>query len=388
MEKITYSTIVPLIGGMSFGAKKALDSKPSYILSYPPFAGNDKFFTDYWNDIPYHVLNHETNTLPDGVNLPHVDFVTTLCPCAGLSQLNNGKKRGANAPQNEWMYKSAEFVLENIKPRVLVGENAPGLFGPVGEPVLENLKTIAEKHNYSFSIIKTSTMLHGIPQNRIRTFYFFWDSSTAPILNWYNRDMITIEEYLSSVVNTPEELEEKTNELQTNALYLWFKSQHADWRSWMKTQGGSFMSVMINSKPAEYIEWVKANYPEHAKTAEHAIMKRSNGQGFWDSSPFLPVNCTGAFTGARMNAVHPIEDRVLTRRELMHFMGLPADMDLVGAEHMGKVFQNVPSNTSSDIIREVAKFIKGELEMSDVRFLKQDNISQKLEIKNKSVSLF
>lgn len=159
----------------------------------------------------------------------------------------------------------------------------------------------------------------------------------------------------------------------------------------MREKKGSMMDVMINSGKANmYIDWVNKNYPEHAKKAEHALMKRTNGMGFWDSSPFLPTHHTGAFTGARMNAIHPTEDRVLTRRELMHFMGLPHDMKVPSPDHMGRVFQNVPSATSADWTREVVKFIKGELPKSEYAFLKQDNISQQIitPSKMKALSLF
>lgn len=272
----------------------------------------------------------------------------------------------------------------------MIGENAPGLFGPVGAPVLENLRKIAEKYDYSFSIVKTSTYLHGIPQKRPRTFYFFWDSKTAPILDWLSTETPSYEDYLKRYIEKDKtELLRKTTELQTNPLYLWFTSSQPDWRSWMKKQGGSFMSALISSEQAEkYIGWVKINHPEHAKFAERAYEKRKNGQGFWDSSPFLPTDMTGAFTGARMNAVHPTEDRVLTRGELMYMMGLPSDMTVPSEGDMGKVFQNVPSVTSAAYIGEVIKFIKGQLKMSDSQFVKQDNISQRLETKNRVVELF
>ena len=179
MENITYASIVPLIGGMMFGAEKATGKKPEFILSYPVFSGNDGMLTDYWKDVPYYVLDSETNCLKNESDIPYVDFIATLCPCAGLSQLNNGKKRGANAPQNEWMYKSAEYILENRHPLVFWGENAPGLFGPIGVPVVEKLRAIGDKNGYSMSLVRTTTMLHGIPQHRPRSFYFFWKSATC-----------------------------------------------------------------------------------------------------------------------------------------------------------------------------------------------------------------
>lgn len=394
MENFTYSTIVPLIGGMNFGAQKITGKNPEYILSYPAFAGNDGIYTNYYPDIPYYVIDEE-NKLPglgklSGIHLPKVDFVTTLCPCAGLSQLNNGKSRGANAPQNDWMYKSAEFVLENIKPRAMIGENAPGLFGPIGAPVLTNLREIGKKHGYSLSIVKTSSIFHGIPQKRPRTFYFFWDTENVPILSHIKKETPSYEEFLSKFEEKDlEEKLEKTLELQNNPLYIWFKMHHPDWRKWMKTQFGSFMAVMIGSgKGEEYLKWCKEKYPNDHKFAERAYMKRLQGKGFWDSSPFLPSDFAGAFTGARMNAVHPVEDRVLTRRELMNLMGLPTDMVAPLGGDMGRVFQNVPSLTAADWIGEVIKFLKGDLEMSDVSFLKQDNFKGTIQKEKNASKLF
>lgn len=390
-NKITYSGIVPLVGGMMFGMKKVIGSDPEYILSYKEFAGNDRMFLDYMYKVPFYEIDSKTNICEQ--ELSTVDIVATLCPCAGLSQLNNGKKRGADAPQNDWMYKTAEYVLEKLSPKVFWGENAPGLYGSIGEPVVEKLRKIGEKNQYSMTLLRTTTMLHGIPQHRVRTFYFFWKSEHAPLLNWYNVESPTLEEYLARVDKHVlyEDKVEKSLELQTDPLYMWLKKEFGDWRSFMREKKGSMMDVMINSgKAKEYIDWVKIHHPDHSKKAEHALYKRNNGMGFWDSSPFLPTGHTGAFTGARMNAIHPVEDRVLTRRELMHFMGLPNDMKIPHPDNMGRVFQNVPSDTAADWTREVVKFVEGKLEKTDYSFVKQDNISQRIEVPSgcKSISLF
>lgn len=393
MEDIKYAGIVPLVGGMMFGAEKALNRKPEFILSYPEFNGNDSMLTEYWKDVPYHLIDSATNELSNNYKLPKVDFVSTLCPCAGLSQLNNGKNRGASGTQNDWMYKTSEFVLEKMNPYVLWGENAPGLYSNIGIPVVEKLQTIGKKYGYSMSLLKTTTMLHGIPQNRIRSFYFFWKSEFSPILSWIKKPMTPINDYLSFIKQSgahDDEIEDKTSELQNDPLYIWMKQEYGDWRAFMKREKGSMIDCIISSNKAQdYIEWAKVNFPDHVKKVAHAYSKRSQGMGFWDSSPFLPGEHTGAFTGARMNAIHPTEDRIFTRRELMHFMGLPNDMKIPKPENMGRIFQNVPSSTSADWTSEVVKFIKGELVKSDVSFLKQDNISERIEtFKNKAVSLF
>lgn len=73
MEEIKYSVIVPLVGGMAFGAEKATGKKPEYMLSYPAFEGNDSMLTEYWKDVPYHVIDPETNSVD--FSIPRFLFV-------------------------------------------------------------------------------------------------------------------------------------------------------------------------------------------------------------------------------------------------------------------------------------------------------------------------
>ena len=77
-------------------------------------------FYRYWPEVPYFDIDQGIDLQNE--RFQNIDFVASVCPCAGLSMLNTskGKKgRSADAAQNMWMYKSSEFVLANIKPKVL-----------------------------------------------------------------------------------------------------------------------------------------------------------------------------------------------------------------------------------------------------------------------------
>ena len=73
-----------------------------------------------------------------------IDYINSVCPCAGLSMLNRSKGagvgRGSDAEANKWMFKSAEYVLGKIKPKVVWGENAPLLFTKTGQGVVDGLR--------------------------------------------------------------------------------------------------------------------------------------------------------------------------------------------------------------------------------------------------------
>ena len=110
---------------------------------------------------------------------------------------------------------------------------------------------------------------------------------------------------------------------------------------------------------------------------EHQQYKTSQGLGYWDASPHFFNESFSALIGRNMfNGVHPIEDRYLNIREMLHLMGLPLDF---GIEHSGQVnhiAQNVPVRTAQDMADEVKKFCRGEAKMTNYTFMKQDNTNQ------------
>ena len=75
-----------------------------------------------------------------------IDYINSVCPCAGLSMLNTSKGagvgRGSDAEANKWMFKSAKYVLSRIKPKVMWGENAQMLFTKKGEGVVNGLRLV------------------------------------------------------------------------------------------------------------------------------------------------------------------------------------------------------------------------------------------------------
>ena len=115
------------------------------------------------------------------------------------TSVNGPSGRGADAQQNTWMLKSAKFVLAKIRPKVYWGENAPGLFSTMGDSLVTRMKALATRYGYTFSMVKTNTNLHGLPQLRRRTFYFFWRSTTVPFLNYVRKKSPHLQVYLQSI---------------------------------------------------------------------------------------------------------------------------------------------------------------------------------------------
>ena len=192
-----YASIVPLIGGETIAMQNVTGKRPEYILSYDVFGNNDSHLLNYYNnEVPYHVLDKENSFKPE-----HVDVVNTVCPCAGLSMLS--RQAASDAAANDWMKQTSNFVLEHINPTVFWGENAPALASKMGEPVVADLRKTAKRFGYTFSIYKTKSMLHGVPQVRNRTFYFFWKGDKVPMFDYYNTQYQNINELIRSVERDP-----------------------------------------------------------------------------------------------------------------------------------------------------------------------------------------
>ncbi len=398
-KEIKWGTIIPLIGGSAIGCSRSAEKKPDFHLSYEAFAANESHIEKYWEDIPMYRLDAPDVEIPSET-FNEVDYVNSVCPCAGLSLLNSASgssaSRGADAVQNKWMYDSSNYILEHVKPKVLWGENAPGLFTKMGEGVVQRLREIAEQHGYSFSLIKTNTELHGIPQRRIRTFYFFWNTPTVPMLSWKFRERQNLLDYLNEI---PEDatlqdmfmVEGKVTEHYRPYQYVLEKEglTHAEFSK--KIQKGTISQYLErNDLMDDCIEWLEEHYPEEGfsnkkstKTfidmINHQKAKLADGKGYWDASPHFFHDSFAALIGRNMfNGVHPVEDRYLNIREMIHLMGMPHDFEIESSRQVNQIAQNVPVRTAQDMADEVRKFCEGNAVMTNYKFMKQDNMTQKI----------
>jgi len=398
--------MIPLIGGSALGCSKATGNMPLFHLSYSPFAANESHLARHWPNIPMYRLDKTSFPLKEVLAGGDIDFINSVCPCAGLSMLNTNTKgpsgRGSDAVQNQWMIKSAQFVLENIKPKVLWGENAPGLFLSLGEAMVPKLRSLGMQYGYSFSMVKTNTQLHGLPQMRMRTFYFFWRSPVVPLLHYIRKEAPPLIEYLrdipaSATFQDKFVAEGKISERFKPYLYVLLRENlsHKEFAKKMAERHGT---ITISKYLDKYnlvddcINWLKTYFPKdkwsvnsngksrtHIQYLEHQKEKLSRGLGYWDDSPkFMGDHFTAVITKNVVYAVHPEEDRFLNIRELMHLMGLPHDFQIDNPKNWNHVCQNVPLNTASDWAAEVLKFCRGQLEMTSFSFLKQDNCSQRI----------
>jgi site-specific DNA-cytosine methylase len=392
---IKWATMVPLIGGSAFGCYNATGTKPQYNMSYTPFAANEKFYYRYWDDIPIFLIDEGND--PNEEHPEYLDFVNSVCPCAGLSQLSTAKSgSNARANQNKWMFESAEYVLDHIQPKVYWGENAPALFTNSGRDVREQLIEIAKKHDYSFSLYKTSTSLHGAPQFRNRTFYFFWDSETAPIMNWYQKPLKPLAEFLNSFPKGLQGENEPTctKDLQDDGVRAFVlakeKRIHSEFikqeLNQPKVKNSYFRWIELRNMFDEAIQWVGGNpqFGTSHRSYRQLVKAKSKldaGKNYMAPGPYFFGNVANAMVGRTIGQTqHPVEERYLNIREIMHLMGMPTDFEFSAHEPgaaLNMLAQNVPVWTAQDMAAEVVKYCRGNLQTSQKKVLFQNNFKQK-----------
>jgi site-specific DNA-cytosine methylase len=391
-----HASIVPLIGGETIASERVFGQLPDYIMSYSPFYANDKHLLHYYDlEVPYYVL--DKGAIPD----QKVDVVSSVCPCAGLSMLSQGY--GDHNENNKWMIQTTEYVLGELKPEVLWGENAPGLAGKIGKNIREQLYKIGRDNGYSMTIYRTKSMLHGVPQVRERSFYFFWRGDKTPILNYYNRPYMSIEDMILSVkdINSLQTPINKKTPSKDDPYYRFVLEEihggitHAEFAKQVPPTSarGNDVSGYIEKMGYNYLqvaEWMeKMGYEREVQRCKYRYDKLNSGQSIMRRGTIIPKDYIGAFVGHYPTMLtHPVEDRYLTYREALAIMGMPLDFILLDPEKStNHICQNVPVPTAVDMATEVREYLAGNREMIDSTLTFQYNGTQKLEIVKDSASL-
>lgn len=375
-----HASIVPLIGGETLGQMAAFGTKPDYLLSYSAFSNNDSHLVNYLKDVPYILLDQ-------GGKHPHyVDVVNAVCPCAGLSSLSPAAN--SDAAVNDWMTTTAKYVLEEMKPKVFWGENAPRFAGEMGKPIVHKLLKIAKDNGYTMTIYRTKSLLHGLPQVRERSFYFFWQGDKVPVFNYFDKERVRIEDLLSKVSKTAtqNEVTNKKTPSKDDPYYRYVLEvmeggiTHAEFQSritkstdamhWIETHGHNYRMAK------SFFE--KEGYDKLASKMDGIQDKLDAGGNIMRRASYVPKDYIGAFVGhLPVSMTHPTEDRYLTYRECMSIMGLPEDFELLNpARNLNHVCQNVPVGTATDMAMEIKAVLEGKRDMINANLMYQLNSSK------------
>jgi site-specific DNA-cytosine methylase len=382
----THGHIIPLVGGSTVGATLALGRDPEWIASWSnTFGANDQYCLKYFDKTPFYDL--------DEGNYPtkYVDIVTCLPPCAGLSMANttSGDKannpRGCSAPSNMHMYHASEFAMSKLKPKAIMVENAPALYSKMGEEFAERINTLAAKYDYSMSLIKTTSINHGVPQERTRSFFFLWQGDKVPVLAPIKRDFKPFHKFLKEGDFAQSDLVSTKSAPSTDSLWQFIESKYAgstkqDILARVASQRmTSTWNVIYDSGWLE--EACRVVKDERAnRWLNYTLEKKKAGKNIMDGSMKLAWFRTQSLMWKSLpHLMHPYEDRWLTVAEGLGLMGFPNDYAAkvhIPTKHSNVVCQNVPACTAGDWIGEIVEALNGNrewVERPNGAILRQNN---------------
>jgi site-specific DNA-cytosine methylase len=404
--EIKHSTIVPLIGGMPLASESVFGRPPEYILSYKIFENNEKHLRNYYKQKGYEIPYYVIDSADFSPKIDYVDVVSVCAPCAGLS--NYHFNYGEHNQNNQWMEKTTKFVLEQVRPKVLWGENAPVLATNVGKFMRDKLKNISSKAGYNMTIYITKSLLHGTPQIRRRSFYFFWRKdafdNSVPVFKTFNRKYLTIRELICGIrSNFQVEPINKKIPSKDDPFYRYFLTEvkggisHTDFALSLNSENFERPSYNVEAEMLqlgityeEIGKWMRSQgLNREADKCQRRHDKLSNGKGVMFRGTVIPVDHIGAFVVHMPFVVtHPVEDRYINYREAMTIMGLPQDFELLDPEKsVNHICQNVPFLTARDMASEVLAALEGKRNMEKASYLLQDNLSGTLREKESNSSL-
>ena len=414
-KKIKWGFIEPLTGGMALGAEKAIGSAPDWVLSFPGFCShtenqdgtvksamneyhyltymkkhnklppyltiNRQPFADFTKEEdPWHpeLIKNEFSTT-DTIDLSNTDLVCALPVCSGLSNATTTKNDETRELRNCNMQWITKFVLEHIKPKVYIFENAPALFaGAKGKPIREFIDNTAEAAGYSVTYFKTDTCLHHNAQRRPRTFVICWkwtgtEKEMPPIIN-FERDEISVKDFLDEMP-VYEQNDEMPLSWSNQNILDYFKQAHpTDYRELLKERSG-FAHIIECGEKDQYIEFCKtyqwknddpATQEKHRacllRSINHTAEKYAAGSWIFDTTTAViddKKKLPSIMHKVTTSKLHPYKDRLLTVGEILYCMGMPTDYHIYGEtyEKSHQTGQNVPVNTARYIVSEIVRVL-------------------------------
>lgn len=420
---ITMSHFIPLIGPYILSEKRLkdkhnIDIQHNGIFSLKEFSNNEQHIkiNNSKLDITYfdielnreHLLNPYSSNISSWISLveqykvPKSNIITSVPPCAGLSLLNscsdsnNGKARGSDADQNKYIYSAVKFYLATDSD-VLVLENAPALVGDKGWPILKQIKKIIKDNNLNrkLQLVKTTTLNHGLPQHRQRSFLIIHKNESYIRLNNKIHEDILLEDFLIKQQETIMFNDVDNIALVSENTYNTIWNTFVNDNYWIIEE---IENLIKDKDKITFSMWpylidhiipnsptILDKYPLLKKDYEYKLKKLEIGKGYWDASPLIAKGKVNAVISKNaFKTLNPLNKKTfLTIRQMMQLMGLPNDFVLQNPiKNFNHICQNVPLNTATDSVLWAIECLENKNKLlikDDILCVIQNNMKKNLE---------
>ena len=162
------------IGGFSYAAEKLVGGYETVA-----FCEQDEFcqqvLRKHWKDVP---IYDDVRTI-DATRLGTIDIVAGGFPCQAVSQAGLQKA----TEDDRWLWDEMLRIIQDCKPRWVIGENVVGLININQGILFEQVQTDLEKEGYSVQSVVIPACAKNAPHRRDRV----WIIANTKRMGWTER---------------------------------------------------------------------------------------------------------------------------------------------------------------------------------------------------------
>lgn len=287
-------------------------------------------------NIQTEVLEHKDNT---SKLIGELDVLVGGPPCQGFSSQNSN---GEGDPRNQLVYEFLRLVSE-LRPRMFVLENVPGLVGKRGSLITNSLSEWSEQANYQITWQLLNARDFGVAQNRKRIF----------IVGVIGRktDLEKLKPIFSPPGNINRELtlRDKIFDLQDDSQSIDIPNQvHANLTP-------INIERLKNIRPGEGRNVLpdELKLPTQLRHADNGHVE-TYGRLMWDEP--APTLTTSFHSISKGRFAHPSKHRGLSLREGARLQGFPDHFEFMGA--VQQIARQIGNSVSPPVAETLATGIR------------------------------
>ena len=215
------------IGGFSYAAEKLVGGYETVA-----FCEQDEFcqqvLRKHWKDVP---IYDDVRTI-DATGLGNIDIVAGGFPCQAVSQAGLQKA----TEDDRWLWDEMLRIIQDCKPRWVIGENVVGLININQGILFEQVQTDLEKEGYSVQSVVIPAASKNAPHRRDRVWII---ANTNNTRNRTSRTNIDKEQQTIEQEWKEQSLFEPSRHNEVMADTENRRGEQTEWQGWESSRRGS-----------------------------------------------------------------------------------------------------------------------------------------------------
>ena len=215
------------IGGFSYAAEKLVGGNETVA-----FCEQDEFcqqvLRKHWKDVP---IYDDVRTI-DATGLGNIDIVAGGFPCQAVSQAGLQKA----TEDDRWLWDEMLRIIQDCKPRWVIGENVVGLININQGILFEQVQTDLEKEGYSVQSVVIPAASKNAPHRRDRVWIIANTNNTRNRTSSTNIDkeqQTIAQEWKEQSLFEPS----RHNEVMADTENR--RGEQTEWQGWESSRRGS-----------------------------------------------------------------------------------------------------------------------------------------------------